>query len=110
MQALSPGSRAKSTTPANVLKALAEEPRTQLVDIRAAGTVKTQGTPVLSSTKRRLLSLPYTRVSVAELHPLPASLCGTLAAKFCPAQHALLMHQMRPILEMVTNGFDPASL
>lgn len=61
-QALNPGSRTKSTSPANVLKALAEEPRTQLVDIRAAGTVKTQGTPDLSSTKRRLLSLPYTRV------------------------------------------------
>lgn len=97
MQALSPGSRAKSTTPANVLKALAEEPRAQLVDIRAAGTVKAQGTPDLSSTKRRLLSLPYTRVSVAELHP--RCLQGILAAKCCPAQHAPLMHQIRPVLE-----------
>lgn len=67
-QGLNPGSKAKGTSPSNVLKALADEPRTQLVDIRSPAAVKAQGKPDLSATRRRLLSLPYTRVSFCVTH------------------------------------------
>ena len=62
LQALSPGGKAKGTSASNALSALAEEPRTQLVDIRSPAAVKAQGTPDLSATRRRSLSLPFTKV------------------------------------------------
>jgi hypothetical protein len=62
VQALSPGGKAKGTSAGNALSALAEEPRTQLVDIRSPAAVKAQGTPDLSATRRRSLSLPFTKV------------------------------------------------
>lgn len=52
----------KGSSPANVVAALTEEPRAQLLDIRSAADVKAEGSPDLKGTKRRALSLPYSRV------------------------------------------------
>lgn len=62
-QGLNPGSKVKSSQPANVLQALQEDPRTLLVDIRAAQSVKDQGSPDLASTRKRVVTSPYTRLA-----------------------------------------------
>lgn len=62
-QALNPGSTVKGSSPGNVVATLTEESRAQLLDIRSAADVKAEGSPDLKGTKRRALSLPYTRVA-----------------------------------------------
>ncbi len=71
-QVLNPGSKAKSSSAANVLAALTEEPRAVLLDIRASAAAKAAGTPDLRATKRRAVTLPFTRVTAA---PPRCTLC-----------------------------------
>jgi hypothetical protein len=52
----------KAVTPEQALAALAEDPRVVLVDIRSTAEIKAQGAPNLRSVKRKLVSLPYTKV------------------------------------------------
>ena len=52
----------KTITAANALTGLGEDPSTVLIDIRSKEEVKEQGSPNLSSVKKRITPLPYTKV------------------------------------------------
>lgn len=56
------GSKVAATSAARAVEALSQDERVLLVDIRDKETVRTAGTPDIRATKKKLLSLPYTKV------------------------------------------------
>ena len=52
----------KQVNAAGAVEGLTSDPKTVLVDIRGREEVKGQGSPDLSSTKKKAIILPFTRV------------------------------------------------
>ena len=53
----------KQVNAVGAVEGLTSDPNTVLVDIRSREEVKEQGNPNLSSTKKKAITLPFTRVN-----------------------------------------------
>ena len=52
----------KKVNAAGAMEGLTSDPNTVLIDVRSREEVKEQGSPNLSSTKKKAIILPFTRV------------------------------------------------
>ncbi len=61
----SQGAKVGPTSAARAVEALAEDERVIIVDIRSKESVKEYGTPDIRATKKKLNSVPFTKVKIA---------------------------------------------